>query len=119
MQAMLAGVFQPTLKYCQRSSVTSPLLTKAFEINLFKISAVAYRLLSRKKNHKTFAASLNKLDSLLAGRQATNQVALATFSEIDYCWNSGMRQFRLLYICLSEQQHRTPSAPVHLSAAYI
>jgi hypothetical protein len=35
------------------------------------------------------------------------------------CWNSGMRQFRLLYICLSEQQHMTLSAPVHLSAAYI
>jgi hypothetical protein len=34
------------------------------------------------------------------------------------CWNSGMRQFRLLYICLSEQQHMTLSAPVHLSAAY-
>jgi hypothetical protein len=29
------------------------------------------------------------------------------------CWNSGIRQFRLLYICLSEQQHATLSAPVH------
>jgi hypothetical protein len=63
---MLTSVFQPTPKYCQRSSVTSPLLAKASEINLFKISAVAYRLLSRKKNHKTFAVSLNKLDFLLA-----------------------------------------------------
>jgi hypothetical protein len=63
---MLAGVFQPTPKYCQRSSVTSPLPVKAFKINFFKISAVAYRLLSKKKNHKTFAASLDKLDSLLA-----------------------------------------------------
>jgi hypothetical protein len=68
MQAMLAGVFQPTPKYCQRSSVTSPLPAKAFEIDLFEISVVAHRLLSRKKNHKTFAVSLDKLDSLLADR---------------------------------------------------
>jgi hypothetical protein len=68
MQAMLASVFQPTPKYCQRSSVTSLSLTKASEINFFEISAVAYRLLSRKKNHKTFAASLDELDSLLADR---------------------------------------------------
>jgi hypothetical protein len=63
---MLAGVFQPTPKYCQQSFVTSPLPIKASEIDLFKISAVTYKLLSRKKNHKTFAVSLNKLDSLLA-----------------------------------------------------
>jgi hypothetical protein len=63
---MLASVFQPTPKYCQQSSVTSPLPEKASEINLFKISVIAYRLLSRKKNHKTFAASLDKLDFLLA-----------------------------------------------------
>jgi hypothetical protein len=63
---MLTSVFQPTPKYYQRSSVISPLLIKAFENDLFKISAVTYRLLSRKKNHKTFAASLNKLDFLLA-----------------------------------------------------
>jgi hypothetical protein len=66
MQAMLANEFQPTPKYCQRSSVISPLPAKASNINLFKISAVVYRLLSRRKNHKTFAASLDKLDSLLA-----------------------------------------------------
>jgi hypothetical protein len=72
MQAMLAGVFQPTPKYCQQSSVTSPLLVKASEINLFKISAVIYKLLSKKKNHKTFIASLNKLDFLLTGCQAIN-----------------------------------------------
>jgi hypothetical protein len=66
MQAMLAGVFQPTLKYCQQSFVTSPPPAKASEIDLFKISTVVYRLLSRKKNHKTFAVSLNKLDFLLA-----------------------------------------------------
>jgi hypothetical protein len=66
MQAMLAGVFQPTPKYCQQSFVTSPPLVKTSEINLFEISAVAYRLLSRKKNHKTFVASLDKLDFLLA-----------------------------------------------------
>src|SRR3982074_3065859 len=29
------------------------------------------------------------------------------------CRNSGMRQFRLLYICLSEQQYTTVSAPVY------
>jgi hypothetical protein len=62
---MLAGVFQPTPKYCQRSSVTSPPPAKASEIDLFKISVVAYKLLSKKKNHKTFAASLDKLDFLL------------------------------------------------------
>jgi hypothetical protein len=63
---MLANKFQPTPKYYQQSSVISLLPTKASNINLFEISAVTYKLLSRKKNHKTFAASLNKLDSLLA-----------------------------------------------------
>jgi hypothetical protein len=65
MQAMLADEFQLTPKYCQQSSVISLLLAKAFDINLFKISIIIYRLLSRRKNHKTFAASLNKLDFLL------------------------------------------------------
>jgi hypothetical protein len=87
MQAILASVFQPTSKYCQQSSVTSPLPAKASEINLFKISAIVYKLLSRKKNHKTFAASLDKLDSLLADRQATDYVALAILSKIDYSPN--------------------------------
>jgi hypothetical protein len=68
IQAMFDSVFQPTPKYYQRSSVTSPLPAKASEINLFEISAVAYRLLSRKKNHKTFTASFDKLDFLLADR---------------------------------------------------
>jgi hypothetical protein len=65
MQAMLVNEFQLTLKYCQQSFVISPLSAKAFNINLFKISVIAYKLLSKRKNHKTFAASLNKLDSLL------------------------------------------------------
>jgi hypothetical protein len=63
---MLTNKFQPTLKYCQRSSVISPLPVKASDINLFEISVVAYKLLNRRKNHETFAVSLNKLDSLLA-----------------------------------------------------
>jgi hypothetical protein len=69
---MFANEFQLTPKYCQRSFVISPLPEKAFNINLFKISVVAYKLLSRKKNHKTFAASLNKLDFLLANSQVTD-----------------------------------------------
>jgi hypothetical protein len=60
------------------------LSAKASEIDLFKISVVVYRLLSKKKNYETFAASLNELDFLLADRQATDQVALATLSKIDY-----------------------------------
>jgi hypothetical protein len=97
MQAMLADEFQPTPKYCQRSSVISPLPAKASNIDLFKISTVAYRLLSRRKNHKTFAASLNKLDFLLADSQATDQVALVTISEIDYSPNK-----RLIDKCLAK-----------------
>jgi hypothetical protein len=62
---MLANEFQLTPKYYQQSSVISPLPTKASNINLFKISAIAYKLLSKRKNHKIFIASLNKLDSLL------------------------------------------------------
>jgi hypothetical protein len=69
---MLADEFQPTPKYYQQSFVISLLLTKAFNINLFEISAIAYKLLSKRKNHKTFIASFNKLDSLLANSQATN-----------------------------------------------
>jgi hypothetical protein len=72
MQAMLANEFQLTPKYCQQSSVISPLSAKAFNINLFKISAVVYKLLSRRKNHKTFVASLDKLDFLLANSQVTD-----------------------------------------------
>jgi hypothetical protein len=69
---MLANEFQPTPKYCQQSSVISLLPAKAFNIDLFEISTVAYKLLSKRKNHKTFAASLNKLDFLLANSQATD-----------------------------------------------
>jgi hypothetical protein len=67
---MLADEFQPTPKHCQRSFVISPLPAKAFKIDLFEISAVVYKLLSKRKNHKAFVASFNKLDSLLADRQA-------------------------------------------------
>jgi hypothetical protein len=66
---MLANKFQLTLKYYQQSSVISPLPAKAFNINLFKISIITYRLLSRRKNHKTFITSLNELDFLLANSQ--------------------------------------------------
>jgi hypothetical protein len=97
MQAMLANEFQPTLKYCQQSSVISPLPAKASDINLFEISVITYKLLSRRKNHKTFAASLNKLDFLLADSQATNQVTLATISKIDYSLNK-----RLIDECLAK-----------------
>jgi hypothetical protein len=72
IQAMFNDKFQPTSKDCQQSSVISSLLVKAFDINLFEISAVIYRLLSRRKNHETFVASLNELDSLLADSQATD-----------------------------------------------
>jgi hypothetical protein len=63
---MLVNEFQLTFKYCQQSCVISLLPAKAFNINLFKINVVIYRLLSKRKNHKTFIVSLNKLDSLLA-----------------------------------------------------
>jgi hypothetical protein len=72
MQAMLDNKFQSTLKYCQQSFVISLLPVKASDINLFEISTVVYKLLSRRKNHKTFVASLNKLDSLLADSQVTD-----------------------------------------------
>jgi hypothetical protein len=94
---MLADEFQLTPKYCQQSSVISLLPAKAFNIDLFKISAIAYKLLSRRKNHKTFAASLNKLDSLLADSQATDQVALVIISEINYSSNK-----RLINKCLAK-----------------
>jgi hypothetical protein len=81
---MFDDKFQPTPKYCQQSSAISPLPAKASDIDLFKISVVVYRLLSKRKNHEIFAASLDKLDSLLVDSQATDQVALVTISEIDY-----------------------------------
>jgi hypothetical protein len=67
----------------------------------------------------------NKFNILLLNILSVNHYnhsfyyCLVFFRSGDYCWNSGMQQFRLLYICLSEQQHMTLSAPVHLSAAYI
>jgi hypothetical protein len=73
------------------------LSAKAFNINLFEISVVVYRLLSRRKNHKTFVASLNKLDSLLTNNQATDQVALVIISEIDYSPDE-----RLINKCLAK-----------------
>jgi hypothetical protein len=94
---MLDNKFQPTPKYCQRSSAISLLPAKASNIDLFEISTVAYKLLSRRKNHETFAASLDKLDSLLADSQATNQVTLAIISEIDYSPNE-----RLVDKCLAK-----------------
>jgi hypothetical protein len=81
---MLNNKFQPTPKYCQQSFAISSLLAKASDINLFEISAVAYKLLSKRKNHKTFAASLDELDSLLADSQAIDQVTLVIISEINY-----------------------------------
>jgi hypothetical protein len=84
IQAMFANKFQPTPKYYQQSSVISPLSAKAFDINLFEISVVVYKLLSRRKNHKTFVASLDKLNSLLADSQATDQGAFATINKIEY-----------------------------------
>jgi hypothetical protein len=69
---MFDNKFQPTPKYCQRSSVISLLLAKASNIDLFEISTVIYRLLNRRKNHETFAASLDELDFLLVDSQATN-----------------------------------------------
>jgi hypothetical protein len=97
IQAILANEFQPTPKYCQQSSVISLLLAKASNINLFKISAVTYRLLSKRKNHKTFVASLDKLDFLLANSQATDQVTLAILSKINYSPNK-----RLINKCLAK-----------------
>jgi hypothetical protein len=94
---MFNNKFQPTPKYCQQSSAISHLPAKASDINLFKISAVVYKLLSRRKNHKTFAASLNKLNSLLADSQAIDQVALAIISEIDYSLDK-----RLIDKCLAK-----------------
>jgi hypothetical protein len=70
MQAMLNNKFQPTPKYCQQSFAISPLPVKASDIDLFKISTVIYRLLSRRKNHETFVASLDELDSWLVDSQA-------------------------------------------------
>jgi Cdc6-like AAA superfamily ATPase len=97
MQAMFDNKFQLTPKYCQQSSAISPLPTKASDINLFEISAVVYKLLSKRKNHKTFTASLDELDSLLTDSQAINQVALATISKIDYSPNK-----RLIDECLAK-----------------
>jgi hypothetical protein len=94
---MFNNKFQPTPKYCQQSSAISPLPTKASNINLFKISAIIYKLLSRRKNHKTFAASLNKLNFLLADSQATDQVTLVIISKIDYSPNK-----RLIDKCLAK-----------------
>jgi hypothetical protein len=62
---MFTNEFQLTPKYYQQSFVISLLLIKAFNIDLFKISVIVYKLLSKRKNHKTFVVSLNKLDSLL------------------------------------------------------
>jgi hypothetical protein len=97
MQAILANEFQPTSKYYQQSLVISLLPIKASKINLFKISVIIYKLLSRKKNHKTFIASLNKLDFLLVNSQATNQVTLAIISKINYSPNK-----RLINKCLAK-----------------
>jgi hypothetical protein len=94
MQGMFANKFQLTPKYCQQSFVISPLSTKASDIDLFKISIIAYRLLSRRKNHKTFAVSLDKLDSLLADNQA---ITLVIISKIDYSLNK-----RLIDKCLAK-----------------
>ena len=67
MQATLVGTFQPTFtsRYCKRSSSLSTLPTKTLKIDLFEGSAVAYDLLSKKKNYDAFVTSLDELDSLI------------------------------------------------------
>jgi hypothetical protein len=68
MQAMLIGTFQTTFtsRYYKRSSSLSTLPTKTPKIDLFEISAVAYDLLSKKKNYDAFVTSLDELDSLIS-----------------------------------------------------
>ena len=43
------------------------------KIDLFKISVVAYRLISKKDSYVAFTTSLDKLDSLILDRQASDQ----------------------------------------------
>ena len=50
---MLTSTFQPTPGYYLQSSLLSTLPMKASKIDLFEISLVAYKLLSKKKNYKT------------------------------------------------------------------
>ena len=40
--------------------------TKAPKINLFKISAMVYNLLSKRTDYNTFVTTLNKLNSLIS-----------------------------------------------------
>ena len=108
MNAMLAGTFQPTSGYRPRSSLLSTLPVKAPKIDLFEISAVAYKLLSKKKNHETFTTSLDELDSLISDRQAMDQVALATLSEIDYSPDE-----RLVDECLARFPQYAPFKDVY------
>ena len=43
----------------------STLPVKAPKINLFKISAIVYNLLSKRTDHDAFVTTLDKLDSLI------------------------------------------------------
>ena len=67
MHATLVGTFQPTFISGpnKQSSLLSTLPAKAPKIDLFEISAVVYKLLSKKKDHAAFIVSLNKLNFLL------------------------------------------------------
>ena len=70
MQASLKGKLIPTypdLTRLARETRSSPrsILKKRLKIDLFKISIVAYQLISKKDSHVTFTTSLNKLDLLI------------------------------------------------------
>ena len=45
---------------------------KRLKIDLFEISIVAYQLISKKDSHVAFTTSLDKLDSLILDRQASD-----------------------------------------------
>ena len=77
MQASLKGKLVPTypdLTRLARETGSSPRSTpkKRPKIDLFKISVVAYQLISKKDSHVAFTTSLDKLDSLILDYQASD-----------------------------------------------
>ena len=86
---MLISTFQPTFtsEPNKQSSLLSTLLIKALIINLFEISAIAYNLLSKKRDYNTFITILDKINSLISDYHTLNQAASVTIRKINYNTN--------------------------------
>ena len=86
MQANLAGTFQPTILLTYKDACElrkKERSSRDLKLDLFEISAIAYHMISKRKDHQSFSTTLDELDSLIT-YSYENQASNITIGEIDY-----------------------------------